>query len=138
MSRLVRIYPDPERISVDQLTDLLADRDITDATVSVGVPVGWTPASPPHISVSCDGIPWDRHPIAVRATMRFTVRAATTTTAKDLANTAQALLCGAAGRDGLIGHEWSTGPLTTLDTATRTELAWFTTLATLRSMPLAG
>ena len=113
-------YPDPERLVIDYLTAELADLDEM-VTVGVGVPPEWKPAtSPPHVSVAWDGTPWERPYVAMRASVRLTVRAATTTEAKRLA-----LLC-----EGLLhargGVRPQLGVMPARDEDTDAELAWFT------------
>lgn len=127
-------WPDPERLTVDLLTERLAPLE-PDVTVGVGVPVGWTPDDPAHVAVAWDGTPWQRHHIVARASIRCTVRAATTSEAKRLALLAEGLLVGHPG-GGITAIRSHIGVMPTRDDETKAELAWFTIGATCRSEPI--
>lgn len=135
MTKLDVTYPDAERLTVDLLkTKLAADEPAV--TVGVGVPGNWTPDSPPHVSVAHDGTPWTRHPVLQRASIRCTVRAASTTEAKRLAELARGLLLGHAGGDGITAVRSHLGVQPTRDDETKAELAWFAVGCTVRSQPI--
>jgi len=131
MTRPLVTYPDPERAIVDYLTAALADAGET-VTVGVGVPHAWKPKDRPHVSVAWDGTPWSRRFVAIRAAMRITVRAATTTEAKRIALLAEGLL------HARPGVRPQLGVMPTRDEDTDAELAWFTVGVLTRSTPIAG
>ena len=123
------VYRGAEPVVVDVLADLLAD-DPSGCSVGVGVPVGWSVSSVPHVQVSEDGstvVP----PAASVSTVRVTVRAAQTTVAQQLAQRALGALLGP-------GVGVSVSPLLGVrparDPDTRDELAWFTVRVRLRSV----
>jgi hypothetical protein len=129
-------YPDPERETVDILTDLFEDAGENAVTVGVGVPDGWTPGDNPHLGVACDGTFTDLHPIIARSTIRLVARAATTTEAKRLAQLAHGLLCGWRGDAGVSAFQPLTGLLPARDPKTDAEIAAVTVRALLRSTPV--
>lgn len=128
-------YPDAERAMVDLLDELIAAHEPA-ATVSVGVPEGWQPTSPPHLQVAFDGSPDGDHPFADRPTIRIVARASTTTEAKRLAHLARGLLLAHRGGGGFARIRPGIGVLPARDVDTHAELASFTVLTTVRSIPI--
>lgn len=128
-------YPDPEIALRALLDELIAPHEPT-ATVTVGVPTDWTPASPPHLEVAWDGTPNMTHPVVAHATIRVVVRAKLTTDAKRIAALAQGLLLAHDGSDGISVIRPLTGILPARDPLTEAELASFTVRASVRSTPI--
>lgn len=114
-------FPDPEPLVRPILTAAFPT-----ATVGIGVPEGWSPASPTHIEVAWDGTPIVTNTLAL-STIRILVRAATTTEAKRVALLAQAHLL----TDPSITPSVGVQPIR--DPDTRAELAWFTVRVARRS-----
>lgn len=133
--KLAVTYPDPERATVDALAELLLLIAPT-ATVGIGVPVGWVPASAPHLQVILDGTPELDHPVVMYSVVRLLVRAGTTTAAKALCTVAMGLLCSRTGYHGIATATPLTGPLAAQDPDTGAELASCTVRLTLRAIPL--
>lgn len=130
MSRPEVTFPDPEVIAVDHLKARMLALGET-ATVSVGVPKRWKPdTSPPHVSVAWDGTPWQRRHTAMRAAIRVTARAETTSEAKRLALLAQGIM------HAFSGVREQLGVMPTRDPDTEAELAWFTVGLMVRSIPV--
>lgn len=125
-------YPDAERLTVDYLTDELDE----DATIGVGVPIGWAKDDTPHLEVALDGVPLLDHPMFAHATVRLVARAETTTEAKRIAMKALGVLCGHPGGDGITTVRPLTGPLPARDPASQAELAAVTARVTVRSIPI--
>jgi hypothetical protein len=135
MTKPLVVYPAVEPIVVDHLKDLMVG-DVDDPTVGVGVPVGWTPGSAPHLQVADDGTWRIEHPVAAWSTVRVVARAGSTTVAQRLAHRAMgALLAG--GEPAGVTITAATGPLPARDTSTRAEMAWFTVRVRTRSAPPA-
>ena len=123
------LYPDAESSTCDRLDVLLAGED---CTIGIGKPTGWTTASDPHVQVNLDGTPRINHPVVAYSTIRVTVWAYGTDTAKTLAATAM----------GLLLAEPYVSPLTGLlpasDKASGADLASFTCRVATRSEPITG
>lgn len=124
--KLLRTYPDVERLVVDQLTDVLEG-----CTVGVGVPDGWTTASDPHLQVNLDGTA-TVHPITATSTIRLTAWAHSTTEAKALAQLAAAQLLHESGA-GIVNTRLGAGLLPAHDDDHNAELASLTVLVRTRS-----
>lgn len=127
MPRPLVTYPDVEEQTVDHLTD---DLNGEDCTVGIGLPDGWTVDSPPHIRVALDGTPRDLHPAVQQPTVRITVWAKHTPTAKHLAQLAHGHLLARPEYRAL------TGLLPAHDPTHDAELASFTVRATVHSTPI--
>lgn len=125
MTRPAVTYPDAEEQVIDDLTE-----DLEDCTVGLGLPAGWTTDSPPHLQVTSDGSPTERHPVAHRPTIRVTVWAKYTPDAKALAQKARGLLLARPGYRPLTGLQPAHDP------DHDAELASFTVRATVRSTPI--
>lgn len=142
--KLAVTYPDVERAVVDLLADLLADEDPV-PTVGVGVPTSFAVGAQPHVQVALDGSVGLPHPIAERSTVRVTVwhpptspsGRGSTTAAKALAQLARGLLLAETG-DTVAQVLPGAGMFPAYDEDTRAELASFTVLVTMRSVPIAG
>lgn len=128
-------YGDVERLVVDHLATVLAGRLPAGATIGVGVPSGWVPASPLHVQVVWDGTPTRTHPIVINATVRVVVRAASTTLAKQYALLIEGLLL-AGGWPDSFSVQPLTGVLPAGDPDTNAQLASFTVRVTVRSTPI--
>lgn len=132
MSKPTAIYPDVERLVVDWLTEELAANGET-VTVGVPVPSTWTKTattSPtPHVQVAVDGVDTSGHPIRAVHTVRVTVWASSTTTAKRLAWLCHAFLCTSV--DANVRPV--SGPVPGRDPDTRAELATFLVSVAVRS-----
>lgn len=123
------IYPDAEVHARETLAALLSGED---CTVAIGRPEGWTVDDAPHVQVSLDGTPIVQHPVVARSTIRVTVRARNTGTAKDLAALAMGLLLAEPMVQPL------TGILPARDPDSDAELASFTVRVSTRSEPITG
>lgn len=128
-------YPDAERLVVDYLAAELAALEPA-VTVGVGVPTDWTPTQPPHVSIVSDGTPWLRTPVAVRTTIRCTVRARTTSEAKRVAWVAHGVLLAHPGGGGVTGVRRQIGVMPVRDPVTDVECAWFAVGVTVRGAPI--
>lgn len=128
--KVVVDWPDVERLLVDLIAGL--DVDAT-ATVGVGVPTSWTPATGTHIQVALDGTTEVIPAVIARHTMRVTVWADSTTTAKALAATLQGHLHAHGGGSGITAITPLTGTFPARDRDTGAELASFTVRAVVRS-----
>lgn len=137
MSTPTVVFPDVERLVVDYLAAALEQAG-EQVTVGVGVPDGWDRRrSPAHVSVACDGMPWMRHPVIGRASVRVTVRARSTSEAKRLAEVAQGLLLAHPSGGGVAGVRPHSGVMPTRDADTRADLAWFAVGVTVRTQDMA-
>lgn len=136
--------PDVERIVIDYLYALRdnprhppPDRLPANATIGIGVPAGWLPAtSPVHFQVRSEGTPEMAWPVVAFPTVSIIVRAATTSLAKDNASTAQSLLSESGWPPGTSGKPLQ-GVLAEQDPATKVELARVTMRVAVRSIPIA-
>jgi len=127
--------PDAEELLVELLEGLLAAQD-EEATVGIGVPAGWTPGDTPHVQVAWDGTPSMEWPVYTRPTVRIVARAETTEQAKRLAAVTQGLLLAHMGGEGVTNIRPGVGIFPGRDEDTQAEIAWFTVLATIRTVPL--
>lgn len=127
MSKPAVTYPDSEEATVADLKTF----DALDAyTAGVGMPKGWTPGSPIHLHVACDGQFLNAHPFAARSTMRVTAWGGTPTATKRAAQLAMGCLLS-------IGHYSPlVGVLPATDDETNAELASFTVRRWARSTPI--
>ncbi len=130
--KLVRSYPDAERVAVD----LLAGAAAYGMTVGATLPSDWSKGSPPHAQVSWDGTPLMVHPILVHATVRVTVWGSGPSEAKRLAGVCQALLLAHPGGGGVAAVLPLTGILPARDPDNRAPIAAFTVRVSLRSEPI--
>lgn len=126
---------DVERLVIDYLEDVIADHD-PDVTVGLGVPRGWGPSQFPHLEVVSDGEPLNLWPVAMRATIRLTARAATTSDAKALCALAFGLLCAHNGDEAIVQTSPLTGVLDARDPDTHVEIASATVRVTCRTEPI--
>jgi len=130
--KLIVTFGDAERLIVDHLSPLLPA-----ATVGVGVPSARpVPAGEvlpsDHLQVVWDGTPIVEYPVLARATVRLVAWAQTTSDAKALADTAQALLLGTPAPVGVASIRPITGIVPARDPDSRAELASFTVQVNLR------
>ncbi len=132
MTDILAQPPDVEKLVVDYLT---ANINEVSATVGVGVPAGWTTASPPHIEVDSFSVS-NEHPILYRPRVRLIARAASTTEAKRLASKALGVLAAHPGGGGIINAIPLLGPDPVRDDATHTELASVELSVSVRSIPI--
>lgn len=132
---VIATYPDVERAAIGLLEAAIAVH-YPAVTIGVGVPTGWKPSSPPHVSVAVDGAFMRDHPVAGRYTVRFTVRAGTTTAAKEIANAVFALACGHDGTGDISAIRPAAGVIADRDPDTKAELASCSVTAVVRSKPL--
>lgn len=127
--KLAATYPDVERMVVDYLTDQWDE----DGTISVGVPVTWTPGDT-HLQVDLDGTPLMDHPIGAHHTVRLVAWSSSTSEAKRLAMKAHGLLLAHPGGDGVANTRHLTGVFPAHDSKTGAELASVTARVTVRSV----
>lgn len=127
--KILRTYPDVERLIVDTLTDRLDG-----CTVGVGPPASWTTAEDPHLQVNLDATA-TVHPITATSTVRLTAWSASPTTSKALAQEAAAQLLHDPG-DGLVNVRPGAGLLPAHDDDHDAELASVTVLVRTRSIDL--
>lgn len=130
--KLAVAYHDAERAVVDWLTEQLPAHG-EDATVGVGVPVGWERGDTEHVQVDFDGTPLTEHPVIAHATVRLVAWASSTTDAKRLVSVATGLLLAHPGGDGIAATRPQTGVLPVHDDEHNAELASTTTRVTVRS-----
>ncbi len=126
------VFPDTEkavRVLLDSLTP-------APTTVGIGVPDGWTSASPTHLQVAQDGTAVPSHRITARVLVRITAWAASTSAAKDAARVAEARLTAHAGDGVIVKITTAAGMYPTRDRDTGAELATFAVNVTVRSAPL--
>lgn len=135
MTLLAVTYPDVERLVVTHLAAVLPAYLPAGATIGVGVPASWKPASPIHVEVAWDGTPTMTHPIVANATVRIVVRAASTSTAKTYAALTEGVLCAGDWPD-TFSVQPLTGVLPARDPDTHAELASFTVRVNVRSTPI--
>lgn len=137
MARPTVQMPDAEKAVRVLLAELFAS-EITagDVTVSIGVPVGWTSASPDHLEVAWDGTPTVAWPVSADATIRLVARAGSTSAAKALAAKAQGRLVAHMGDTTIARIRPLTGVLPARDPDTDAELASCTVRVTVRSQPI--
>lgn len=128
-------YPDVERLVAAYLKPKVAEVE-PNVTVGIGLPKSWTPSSPAHVQVVCDGHPSGTHPIAANATVRLVAWAKDTDEAKYLAGLAHGLLLAHPGGGGIASTAYFTGPLPARDPETRAEIASVTARVTVRSVPV--
>lgn len=129
--KLLRTYPDTERLVVDQLAD-----EMTGCTVGVGVPDEWTTAAGPHVQVALDATE-TVHPISATSTVRLTAWHTSTTGAKALVQEAAARLLAAPGA-GIVRTRPGAGLIAARDDDHNAELASLTVLVTTRSIDLGS
>jgi hypothetical protein len=126
VSKPLAVPADAEHVVIDYLTSALVAHG-QDVTVGVDVPIAWTltgtTATKPHVQVALDGTPVMQYPILWRTTVRVTVWAGSTTTAKALVALAQGLLLSHPGSTQVGSIRPLTGTLPTRDPATGAQLA---------------
>ena len=125
--KLLRTYPDVERLVVDNLT-----AQIEGFTVGVGAPSDWTTASDPHVQVNLDATA-TAHPISATSTVRLTAWSDSPTTAKQIVQECAALLLHDPG-DGIVSVRPGAGLITAHDDDHDAELASVTLLVRTRSI----
>jgi hypothetical protein len=116
------VAPDAERVTIDYLKPALIARS-QDVTVGVDIPTTWTTATKPHVQVALDGTPLVIYPITVRATVRLTAWAGSTTAAKDLVALAMGLMLSHPGDTKVASVKPGTGVLPTRDHDSGAQLA---------------
>lgn len=131
MTKLLRTFPDPERVVRDYLDGVLPE------SVGVGVPSDWVKGqSAPHVQVSLDGVFLASWPVAGEATIRLVAWAASPTAAKELAQRAHGYMLAHPGTPPIAGTRRLVGLIPSRDEQTGAETAAVTVRVTLRSIPI--
>lgn len=125
--KLLRTYPDVERLVVDNLT-----AQVEGFTVGVGAPSDWTTASDTHVQVNLDATA-AVHPITATSTVRLTAWSDSPTRAKQVVQECAALMLHTPG-DGIVNVRPGAGLITAHDEDHDAELASLTLLVRTRSI----
>lgn len=135
--KTLAVVADAERIVGEYLTTALLSRG-EDVTVGAKVPSTWNPlaisegGSKPHVLVALDGTPSATYPIVAAASVRVTVYASGSDTAKRLAGLCQGLLLAHSGGGDISGIDYLTGVQPAKDNITAAQLATIAVRVNLR------
>lgn len=121
--KVVAVPPNVRKLIVALLTTLLTSRG-EDVTVDTSLPVGWTPASKPHILISLDGTPEAAYPVKSSASVRITAFSGGENLSERLATLCQGLLIHYSGDRSISSIQFLSGALPAKDTTTKAEMSF--------------
>lgn len=132
-------FGDPERLTIDYLTDAFDGRveAYAPGTITSAFPAAALTGDGTHLQVELEASEGDDYPATERAQVRVTAYAAKRTNAKALASLAHALLLAHPGSAAIVGTSPILGRSSVIeDPATKNLMVWFLARVNLKPVPL--